>query len=262
MLSAYDANGRQVIARDVTKAEGPFTCPDCRGEVILKKGAEKVHHFAHVPPFTCSFGVGESEEHRAAKQEVYDALLPVPEVSWLMIERVVKRPSYKVRLDVSCRVRNRNLVVIELQYSEESPKELSRRTSHYTDSGIHVLWLLPYPENLSEGEIYPTKQMDRYIQAMYFGTVFYWGGGDITLPVHYHKYSLGSVYREWYDEKGQRKEGFIELYPKNHSRIPEFHQEIRIIDLKPFTRRAGKFGLYDLPAARLWGLDKPWYRSR
>jgi competence protein CoiA len=73
MLSAYNARGRQVIARDATKTDGPFTCPDCGGEVILKKGEEKVHHFAHVPPFTCSFGVGESQEHRAAKQEIYDA---------------------------------------------------------------------------------------------------------------------------------------------------------------------------------------------
>lgn len=262
MLSAYDANGRQVIARDVTKADGPFSCPDCQGEVILKKGVEKVHHFAHIRPFTCSNGVGESEEHRAAKQEVYDALFPAPEVGLLMIERVVKRPSYKVRLDVSCKVRNRYLLTIELQYSKKRPNELSMRTELYTASEIYVLWLLPYPENLLEGVIYATKQMERYMQALYFGTVYYWGGCDIIIPVHYHKYSLGSVYREWFDEKGQRKEGFIELYPKNHSRIPEFHQEIRITDLKPLTRMAGKFGLYDLPAARLWGLDKQWFRSK
>jgi competence protein CoiA len=260
MLSAYNAKGRQVIARDTTKEDGPFTCPDCQGMVIIKKGVEKVHHFAHVSPFDCSFGVGESEEHSAAKLEVYDALLPAPEVDKLMIERVVKRPSYKVRLDVSCRVRNWHLFAIELQYSEESPEELSQRTSHYADSRIHVLWLFPRPENLTEGEIYATKQMERYMQAMYFGTVYYWLGGDLVLPVHYHKYSLGEVYYKSYDDdKGQWNEGYIERYPKNHSRIPEFHRVMRITDLKPFTRRAGKFGRYTLPAARLWGIDKPWY---
>jgi competence protein CoiA len=262
MLSAYDATGRQVIARDVTKAEGPFACPDCQGEVILKKGVEKVHHFAHVPPFTCNFGVGESEEHLTAKLQVYNALLPAPEVRLLMVERVIKRPSYKVRLDVSCRVKNRYFLTIELQFSTESPDELSERTEHYTASDIYVLWLLPFPKNLSEGEIYATKQMERYMHALYYGTVYYWMGGDLVLPVHYHKYSLGSVYREWFDnDKEEWKEGFIEQYPKNHSRIPEFHQVVRITDLKPCPRKAGQFGSYALPAARLWGLDKRWYSS-
>lgn len=67
MLSAYNADGRQVIARDVTKEDGPFYCPECQGEVTIKKGAIKVHHFAHVPPFACSFGVGESDEDAIAK---------------------------------------------------------------------------------------------------------------------------------------------------------------------------------------------------
>src|SRR5260370_13049725 len=204
MLSAYNAKDRQVIARDATKAEGPFTCPDCQGEVILKKGEEKVHHFAHVPPFTCSFGVGESEEHRAAKQEVYDALVLVSEVDRLMIERLVKRPQYKIRLDVSFRILARHLLTIELQYSEKPPDELSERTGLYTDSGIHVLWLLPYPENLIEGEIYATKQIERYMQALYFATVYYWLDGHLVLPVHYHKYSLGSVYRKWFDDDKQQ----------------------------------------------------------
>src|SRR5215469_13169122 len=146
MLSAFNSKGEQVLAREVTKKDGPFSCPECGGEVTVKKGVIKIHHFAHVPPFTCSFGVGESEAHRAAKLEVYDALLPAPEVDKLMIERVVKRPSYKVRLDVSCRARNRHLLTIELQFSEKEPNKLGERTKLYTASKIYVLWLLPYPE--------------------------------------------------------------------------------------------------------------------
>jgi competence CoiA-like predicted nuclease len=69
-----------------------------------------------------------------------------------MIERVVKRSSYKVRLDVSCHVREAHLLTIEIQYSDEPLKELSRRTSLYTKNRIHVLWLLPYPEALAEGK--------------------------------------------------------------------------------------------------------------
>ena len=259
MLSAYNPNGRQVIARDVTKEDGPFFCPECEGEVTLKKGVIKVHHFAHVPPFTCSFGVGESEEHRAAKQEVYDALLPASEVSWLMVERFLG----EVRLDISCYIGKKHLLTVELQFSDISPDIIAARTSYYTARKIHVLWLLPYPEDLAEGEVYATSLMERYMHALYYGTVYYWRGTDIVQPMHFRTYSLGSVYRKWYDdEKEQWNEGFVEQYPKNHSKIPEFHPVIRITDLKPFTRKAGQFGPYALPAARLWGLDKPWFGSR
>jgi hypothetical protein len=125
---------------------------------------------------------------------------------------------------------------------------------------IQVLWLLPYPEDLTEGEAYATTLMERYMHALYYGTVYYWRGTNIVQPVHFRTYSMGSLYRKWYDhEKEQWDEGFVEQYPKNHSKIPEFHPMMRIIDLKPFTRKAGQFGPYALPAARLWGLDKPWF---
>src|SRR5713101_1144226 len=215
MLNAYNANGRQVVARDVTKADGPFHCTECGGKVAVKKGVIKVHHFAHVPPFKCTSGVGESEEHRAAKQKIYDALLSAPEVSRLMIERLIKQSKNKVRLDVSCCVRNRHLLTIELQYSAEPPREIARRTSLYTVRKIHVLWLLPYPEDLLEWEKYRTTLMERYMHMLYFGTVYYWRGDDIVMPVHFHKYSSGSVYREWYDEdEKQWYAGRIEQIPK------------------------------------------------
>ncbi len=108
--------------------------------------------------------------------------------------------------------------------------------------------------------MYSTTLMERYLHALYFGSVYYWPGADIVLPVHYRSYSLGTVYRKWYDDdKEQWNEGFVEQYPKNHSRIPEFHREMRITDFKSFTRRGGKFGRYPLPAARLWGLEMPWF---
>lgn len=257
MLTAYNVKGRQVFARDVTKADGPFACPECGGEVIVKKGSSIIHHYAHVPPFTCSMGAGESPEHLAAKLEIHDALSPLPHVSRLMVERTLN----KLRFDVSFRVNNRHCVTAEIQYSQYSPDEISDRTSHYTNTRIYALWLLPYPEKLVEGEVYATKLMARYMHALYFGTVYYWRGADIVLPVHFHKYSLGSVYREWYDEdEGRWHAGEVEQFPRNHSRIPEFHEEVHITDLKPFMRKAGKFGSYDFPAARLWGLDKPWFR--
>lgn len=264
MLSAYNAMRKQVIARDTVKAAGPFSCPDCKGEVRIKKGTEVVHHFAHTSvPLDCSWREGESKEHRQAKLSVYDTLFVLSDVDRLMIERVVKHPLYTVRLDVSCRIRKQFLLTIELQFSGASPKILSRRTRYYTNSRIHVLWLLPFPEKLWAGEIYTTKQMERYMQALYNGTVYYWIGGDLVQLVHFRKYSLGKVYRQWYDAHRRKKmEGYVEQYPKNHSMIPEFHEIVRITDLQPFTRKAEQVGPYALPAARLWGIEQPLFETR
>ena len=45
--------GEIVTAYLASKAQGPFICPDCGDEVILKIGKRTVNHFAHVNPFAC-----------------------------------------------------------------------------------------------------------------------------------------------------------------------------------------------------------------
>lgn len=49
-------DNQKVAAWDQQKIDGPFSCPVCVEETILKKGAMKVHHFAHKPPITCEYG--------------------------------------------------------------------------------------------------------------------------------------------------------------------------------------------------------------
>lgn len=53
MLCAIRQSDRQKVAAwDQQKNDGPFSCPFCIEETILKKGTMKVHHFAHKPPIT------------------------------------------------------------------------------------------------------------------------------------------------------------------------------------------------------------------
>ncbi len=90
MLSANDQQGDLVIAWEVTKTQGPFFCPECQEQVIVKKGSYKIHHFAHQPSSDCTYGTGESEEHRQAKYHIYEALRHHPDVTKLAIERPLK----------------------------------------------------------------------------------------------------------------------------------------------------------------------------
>jgi competence protein CoiA len=78
---------QRVAAWDQQKSDGPFSCPLCVGETILKKGTMKVHHFAHKPPITCEYGRGETERHRECKLTIYEGLRRHPRFQDGEIER-------------------------------------------------------------------------------------------------------------------------------------------------------------------------------
>lgn len=56
-----------LVLPSCSKSEGPFTCLECAGDLILRQGSVNVFHFAHrhLSP-TCSGG-GESARHKTAK---------------------------------------------------------------------------------------------------------------------------------------------------------------------------------------------------
>src|SRR5260370_25796231 len=128
MLSAYNQQGTLVIAWDVIREQGTFFCPECTKPVVVKKGSFNIHHFAHQPFSACSYGTGESKEHRQAKYQIYEALRQYPAVTKLAVER----PLGEVRPDVSFCWEGRDYVGIEVQISATSPEEIARRTSIYT----------------------------------------------------------------------------------------------------------------------------------
>ena len=73
MLVASNDGSELINAWDAEKDEAPFFCPECKAEVVLKKGQIRQHHFAHTPPFNCMYGEGESEyppNSEATEQEV------------------------------------------------------------------------------------------------------------------------------------------------------------------------------------------------
>ena len=55
--------------------------------MVVKKGHLKVHHFAHLSGTYCTYGTGESEQHRQAKYEIYEALREHSSVTQIKVER-------------------------------------------------------------------------------------------------------------------------------------------------------------------------------
>jgi len=252
MLSANDQQGDLVIAWEVTKTQGPFFCPECQEQVIVKKGSYKIHHFAHQPSSDCTYGTGESEEHRQAKYHIYEALRHHPDVTKLAIERPLKG----VRPDVSFCWQGRDYVAIELQISPISPEEIARRTRLYTSQNIAVLWMTPHREQMSCLTPYRTQLWERYLHALYFGAVYYWLGGEQLYPIRFEPHAASTELQVWYNEDEKRP------YVQGVNRFSSVFRElnpgeiVRITDLKRVWRPARQVGNFSLPNTLLWTLSR------
>ena len=191
------SNGVNVIASASQRADGPFRCPACESEVILRKGRLRIDHFSHKTTLACAYGDGETEIHRRCKAEIYEALLRAPHVSDAKLERYLK----DVRPDVSARIAGVS-VAIEVQISNLSVETVIRRTEEYARRGIFLLWLAqwtPALDNLN----YSPRPWERWVHAAYFGRVYYWLGGTLVVPYHFEAVRIRIRKRSWRDAGGR-----------------------------------------------------------
>jgi competence protein CoiA len=238
MLSAYNQSG-EVMATEVSPVDGPFYCPTCREQVILKQGRIVIAHFAHYPEATCAYpNEGESDEHRLAKLEIYQALVQIPGVTNVRLERYLR----EVRPDVSF-VLNGKLVAIEIQVSRLTLDRIEERTTAYARKNIAVLWMPLFSMELFESR-YTPKDWERYLHAMYYGKVYYWFEGLLVQPVEFGEYLLEP---DWWTGKRYRSKRFV---------TPTLLPQRSMLDLVPRWRSAWR----DVPRAMLW--CEPWKENR
>jgi len=186
------------MASSQDRTNGPFHCPACKNEAVLRKGKLRIPHFSHKPPVTCSYGLGETEVHRRCKTEIYDTFLHAPHVEKVKLERYLK----EVRPDISAYI-NGVPVAIEVQISNLSLDDVIRRTREYTRRGIHLLWLAEWTSALDD-ERYSPRPWERWIHAAYFGRVYYWVGGTLVVPYHFEPFHLRVKESEWNGRGGKK----------------------------------------------------------
>ncbi len=180
MLCAQRKSNRQsVFADSEARSSGPFLCPECEEEVVLRRGSVRLSHFAHKAVVSCIHGAGETDAHRRCKREIYEALLREPGVTKVALERSLKT----CRPDVSAYIKNVP-VAIEVQISTLSMETIIRRTEEYARRGIYVLWLLQWTPNLSRPR-YSPRLWEKWIHASYFGRVYYWLEGLLVASYHF-----------------------------------------------------------------------------
>jgi len=188
MLCAQTFFGEQVQAR-VAKKTLKHYCPECREAVILKRGLVKIAHFAHKATAGCEYGSGETEEHRSAKQFIYDLLLKAPAnygVSKVMLERGLGT----VRPDVSCQIGDR-YVAFELQRSEMSLENVQYRTAQYVSKGIDVRWVLLGARKEDRLGRHAPKVWERWIYNNNKRHLYVWAGRGFL--VHDYTFTLCEI---------------------------------------------------------------------
>lgn len=180
MLIAVTNSGHRAAANRVEKLHGPFHCPHCSTQVVLKKGRVVVHHYAHKPQESCQYA-RETREHLTTKQQIADSLRAANETCSL--EHTVGNQ----RADVLW-VRKFVQIAIEIQHSNLSLNEMFDRTNGWAQKNHAVLWVVPWKNNLLQNTRCTPRQFEKWLHALYFGRVYYWNRRII--PVHFNPYYL------------------------------------------------------------------------
>lgn len=221
--------GIPVFAWEAQPEEGPFSCPECNAEVILKKGEKVAAHFAHISDAPCRYGAGESEEHVKGKAGLYRSLRNHPDVSECEIEHKLGQS----RADISIRILGLP-VAVEYQCSPLSPDDFRSRMAAYTKSGVCVLWVIPWRSDYELTRCAPTR-WQRYIHALYFKRAYCWRQGCTLQPVHWGPYYL--------------KNGKLSKRYRTPYLGPILDIVVHFADK---FREDLKRGTYHLPSGRLW----------
>ncbi|WP_406736751.1 competence protein CoiA [Thioclava sp. GXIMD4215] len=242
-----------------------YICPQCRREVMLKKGRKVVHHFAHRPPTTCSWARGETREHMEAKTLVSHAAKS--RGLRTEVEFVVSTLPGDRRADVMVWSPQGQPIAFELQHTSIGPDEIERRAFSYASAGISQIWV-PFLRSSvwkdgcqrSSGEWFVEKYSPRPFEKWVHG--FNGSGGMWMYDPVDKRFWLGRLAGHqihvpsttWYSEWGEEQSaGGYSRWSKRFRELslvgPYSIDELRIDPNR--TRNAYSQATYNWPAARI-----------
>jgi competence protein CoiA len=240
MLAAEAQSSERVVAFSTPRSAGPFSCPECGAEVIIKKGKVRIHHFAHRTKSQCAHGDGETDTHRRAKEAIFRMLTRSSGVEDCRIEERCG-PN---RADVLFLIRGQ-WVAVEVQRSSLAPADLKARTENYTRLGVAVIWVLT---DKFEGRRCRPNHWQKWLHALAFGSVFAWDYGCMVVPI-------GFAPAYGFKGDGYDRDGTFHpacSYRLKATRCPIRDDSINLTDMVALRRTAWSSRSMDLPAALLW----------
>ncbi|MEW8119846.1 MAG: competence protein CoiA family protein [Candidatus Thiodiazotropha sp.] len=259
MLTAVDSNKNKLIAWETEKDQKPFFCPECGGELNLRKGRIRIHHFSHIPPFDCQYGQGETQQHYLVKQQIYLSLNKRTNTSKCELERQLE----EVRPDVSLYI-GRTPVAIEVQKSTIDVREITRRMKVYNKLKIFVIWVLPesvpsleYHEN-EAAYVHRLKKWELYLHTLAFGRVYFWQVAATVRAYHFNPFKIYKQESTWYSPDGEEMSaGGYDYYAKTLKKPLKLSRDLDIADDFKFFHKKESYSYSgsEIPECRIW-IDK------
>lgn len=278
------SDNRKIFAENAVKAIGPFYCPECYSDAIVRKdkGSGRIDHFAHIAVRTKLFSGGETELHQQCKNEICDSLkLQFPDGNWKVeraIEANIDKNFTRMIPDISGRIFLPQAdgtikhvpVVIEVQRSFLQIPIIYKRTVSYSsrNPNVYILWVVPLREELKP-EAFRPRLFERYLHCMYYGRIYYWwkGMGCDVMPVHFGKTKRHIGVSTWI-EAGEEKS--VGGYDKDYKtiKLPVFAEPVNIgkdfmytseKDFDPYKNRKSNHH-YKIPKRNIyWDNTEPWW---
>lgn len=119
----------------------------------------------------------ESFYHKAIKRLIFKY---ISENNRNIVEKSLEKYIFNRRADVYFRLNSGEQIVVEVQNSKISVKEIINRTEHYNKNGIHILWILygngtciASPKSPEDKKNIKISMVENFLHRMYGGRVYY-----------------------------------------------------------------------------------------
>ncbi len=193
-----------VYADFTTKADGPFYCPACLSDAIIKKCTEKVDHFAHSARQSPIIRKKDKLLHEQCQNEILEYLQKnFPFGKWEKerpIPKNEKNGFKEVVPDISGRIGNQP-IAIEVQISPYTINRIYDKLIEYKKRGVLVLYIIPLYKELGE-EVFRPRLFEKYLHSLYYGRTYYWipNNDNKIVPVHYGRCTRWIEESTWFNE--------------------------------------------------------------
>lgn len=253
--------GSQRIEAAEAQRGGSYFCPspECGGALILKKGRKVAAHFAHKPPFECTWAHGETLDHMLAKTAFCNAALKrglTAEIEHSVgFLQAVDR-----RADVMIWSPSGRMVAVEIQHTNITVNDIEARAFSYAANGVAQLWVpvakrdfwkkaKQLADEVWKIEKYAPHEFEKWISGLNMGQE-YWifdpeTGKILTAHLKEHKlFREGSKFYQEGDEVFNdsyyyRSKRFRELTVRGPFELDRFR--IKLVERKAFARGSYKW---------------------
>lgn len=141
MFISLDKNNKRTTIYEALKSpKEKYSCPCCKGELLIRDGSVNVSHFAHKTLLDCDdFSHDMSKWHRKWQEQFPEKYREI----------IIEYHGEKHIADICI-----GDIVLEIQHSPISASEFERRNRFYGNAGYYVIWIFDTIEQEEEGRIF------------------------------------------------------------------------------------------------------------